>query len=155
MRVKNINDLPDHVKKQLQPQASKAEVETGICYNELVELNIEIPEVAPMLNGSSGLKRMHWTKYRDLLEKWTLLIRAKTKEKIKGRVSIAYVRSSVRAPDWDNLCASFKPIGDALVKNGVIEDDNPEIVVEFKPQWRKAKNNKDLKTTIIIREMGI
>jgi hypothetical protein len=52
--------------------------------------------------------------------------------------------------DWDNLCASFKVIGDALVANGIIEDDNPEIVVEFRPHWRKAKNNKDLITIIEI-----
>ena len=116
---------------------------------------LEINEVAPMLNGKDGLKRMHYHAYARLRDKWTWLIRSVTNANIKGRVSITYTRSSVTAPDWDNLCASFKPIGDALVKNGVIEDDNPEIVVEFKPQWRKAKNNKDLKTTIIIREMGI
>jgi len=36
------------------------------------------------------------------------------------------------------------------VANKVIKDDNPGIVVEFIPKWRKAKNNDDLKTIIEI-----
>jgi len=111
---------------------------------------LEINEVAPMLNGKDGLKRMHYHAYARLRDKWTWLIRSVTNANIKGRVSITYTRSSVRAPDWDNLCASFKPIGDALVANKVIKDDNPGIVVEFIPKWRKAKNNDDLKTIIEI-----
>ena len=112
---------------------------------------LEINEVAPMLNGKDGLMRMHWAKRRKLQEKWTWLISSVTNAKIKGRVSITYTRSSVTAPDWDNLCASFKTIGDALVKNGVIVDDNPRVVERFIPKWRKAKNNKDLKTIIEIQ----
>jgi Holliday junction resolvase RusA-like endonuclease len=93
---------------------------------------------------------MHFQVYRKLRDKWVWLIASKTRQKIKGKVTIAYTRSSVVAPDWDNISASFKPIGDALVTNGVIEDDNPNVVVEFIPKWRKAKNNNDLKTIIEI-----
>jgi Holliday junction resolvase RusA-like endonuclease len=114
------------------------------------KLIIEIDEVAPMLNGSGGLKNMHFQVYRKLRDRWVWLIASKTRQKIKGKVTIAYTRSSVVAPDWDNISASFKPIGDALVTNGVIEDDNPKVVLEFIPKWRKAKNNKDLKTIIEI-----
>jgi len=116
----------------------------------LKPIRLEIPRVASGLNGSGGLKNMHYRNYGKLRDSWQLEIRSLTNAKIKGRVSIDYTRSSVVAMDWDNLCASFKVIGDALVANGIIEDDNPEIVVEFRPHWRKAKNNKDLITIIEI-----
>jgi len=93
---------------------------------------------------------MHWSAYEKLLEKWKLLIIATNPQKFEGTVKITYTRSSVVAPDWDNLAASFKPIGDALVACGVIEDDNPSVVVEFIPRWQKAKNNNNLTTTIEI-----
>ncbi len=113
-------------------------------------IRLEIPRVAPGLNGSEGLKRMHYRKYMKLRDSWQLEIRSLTNAKIKGRVSIDYTRSSVVAMDIDNLCASFKVIGDGLVANGIIEDDNTEIITEFRPHWRKAKNNKDLITIIEI-----
>lgn len=113
------------------------------------KVTLTINDVAPGLNV---LKRMHYRNYMKLLEKWTWLIRSVTNERFKGRVSIVYTRSSVIAPDYDNLGASFKPIGDALVKNGVITDDNPHVVVSFIPKWTKAKNNKDKRTIIEITE---
>jgi hypothetical protein len=113
-------------------------------------LRIEIPEVAPMLNGSKGLKNMHYRNYMKLRDRWIALIRNATTHRIAGPVHLTYIRSSVQAPDWDNLCASFKPIGDALVENGVIRDDNPKVVETFTPIWRKAKNNADLLTIIEI-----
>jgi hypothetical protein len=33
--------------------------------------------------------------------------------------------------DWDAVAASFKPIGDALVACGIIDDDGPNIVVKL------------------------
>jgi hypothetical protein len=113
-------------------------------------LTLEIPEVAPMLNGSGGLKNMHYRNYMKLRDRWIAIIREMTSVRIIGKVHLTYIRSSVQAPDWDNLCASFKPIGDALVENGVIQDDNPKIIETFTPIWRKAKNNNDLKTIIEI-----
>lgn len=118
----------------------------------MTELIIDIDEVAPMLNGSGGLKNMHFQAYRKLRDRWVWLIRSKTSAIIKGRVSIVYIRRSVVAPDWDNISASFKPIGDALVTNKVIEDDNPKIVTSFIPKWEKAKNNASVSTTIIITQ---
>jgi hypothetical protein len=113
-------------------------------------LKLEIPEVAPMLNGKKGLKNMHYRNYMKLRDRWDSIIRDVTNERILGTVHVTYTRSSVVAPDWDNLCASFKPIGDALVNNGVIQDDSPKIIETFTPVWRKAKNNSDLITIIEI-----
>ena len=112
---------------------------------------ITINDVAPGLNGKDGLKRIHYRNYAKLLEKWQWLIREQNPPKFTGKVDIIYIRSSVQPMDWDNLAASFKPIGDALTANGVITDDNPNVVVSFTPKWRKARNNKDLITIIEIR----
>ena len=143
----DIKAFPKHIREQIENNGKPSKARTA-------DLRIEIPEVAPMLNGKDGLMRMHWTKRRKLQEKWAALISSVTNTKLKGRVSITYTRSSVTAPDWDNLCASFKTIGDALVKNGVIEDDNPHVVVEFTPKWQKAKNNNDLETIIEISKLS-
>jgi hypothetical protein len=115
-----------------------------------IPMTLEIPDTAPMLNGDKGLMRMHYRSYMKLKDKWVLLIRSVTSAKLQGRVSIDYYRSSVIAPDADNLCASFKPIGDALVANGVIEDDSFKVVSRFSAHWMKATNNKDKRTVIII-----
>jgi hypothetical protein len=113
---------------------------------------ITINAVAPGLNSKNGLKRMHYRVYGHLLNDWITLIREQNPPKFTGPVDIVYTRSSVQPMDWDNLAASFKPIGDALTANGVITDDNPNVIVSFTPKWRKAKNNKDLITIIEIRE---
>jgi flavoprotein len=117
-------------------------------------VTIEIDDVAPMLNGSQGLMRMHYRTYMKLKDKWIWLIRSRSADKFKGRVTIDYYRSSVIAPDADNLSASFKPIGDALVTNGIISDDSMKVVTRFTAHWMKAKNNKDKRTVIVITDEG-
>jgi hypothetical protein len=54
--------------------------------------------------------------------------------------------------DWDNFCSSFKHVGDALVKEGVILDDNPAIVVSFVPEQLKCKR-ADQKVIVIIEDV--
>jgi Holliday junction resolvase RusA-like endonuclease len=117
-------------------------------------VTIEIDDVAPGLNGSQGLMRMHYHNKTKLKKKWMLLIRSKTLYKFKGKVTINYYRSSVMPPDADNLSASFKFIGDALVDNGVISDDSMDVVTRFTAHWMKAKNNKDKRTVIVISDEG-
>lgn len=108
--------------------------------------------VAPGLNGNNGLINEH---FRDKKKRQTSIlweIKAKNPNKHKGKVVVTYTRASVTAPDWDNLSASFKHWGDGLVKAGIIKDDKPTIVVEFKPRWEKAKNNNSVYTIIEIED---
>lgn len=66
-------------------------------------------------------------------------------------VRVRYARTYVRlAMDWDNLGASFKPIGDALVRLGVIADDSPRIVRAFSMEQPKAQQATELGTMIEI-----
>src|SRR5690625_6542198 len=92
---------------------------------------IIIDKLAPMLNGKDGLKRMHWAKYRKVRDAWTWLIRSKKPQKHSGRVKISFIRYSTARPDWDNLYASFKVIGDALQNAGVIRDDSMDDIVSL------------------------
>ena len=104
----------------------------------------------PMLNGSAGLIRSHFHVQKKQKEKILCEILAQTNARYKGRVRVALTRYSVIEPDIDNLCASFKHIGDMLVKSKVISDDKPSVIAEFIPKWEKAKNNSEQKTVITI-----
>lgn len=115
-----------------------------------MKTEITFPYKIPMLNGSDGLIRAHYHVQKKQKQKITQYILAQTNAKYEGRVIISITRYSVIEPDIDNLCASFKHIGDALVKRGVILDDKPSIIAEFKPSWEKAKNNKEQKTVVTI-----
>lgn len=114
---------------------------------------LEFDFVTPGLNGSNGLiAENRWKKKeRQTSIKWAVI--SKNPKKHKGQVVITYTRASVNQMDWDNLSASFKHWGDSLVKAGVIEDDKPSIVVEFKPRWAKAKNHKSSYTVIEIEDV--
>ena len=107
----------------------------------------------PMLNGSDGLIRSHFHVQKKQKEKILCEILAQTKARYKGEVRVTLTRYSVTEPDIDNLCASFKHIGDMLVKCKVITDDKPSVIKDFIPKWKKAKNNKQQKTVVQIEEL--
>ena len=107
-----------------------------------------------MLNGDNGLKRMHWSKYTKVRDKWTWLIRQATKTKIKEPVNITFIRHSTRRPDWDNLYSSFKVIGDGLKTAGVLEDDTMDNIITLTAKWEKSKQ-VDQRTTITITSANI
>jgi len=104
------------------------------------------------LNGSDGLIREHWAHARKKRQMLAWKIKEKKPKAHKGKVIITYTRASVVAPDWDNLSSSFKHVGDSLVDCGVIKDDKPAIVIEFRPRWVKAKNHKSVFTLIEIED---
>ncbi|MEQ9091830.1 MAG: hypothetical protein RIE52_12110 [Balneola sp.] len=114
---------------------------------------LEFDFVLPGLNGKGGLIREHYHAKKKRKDDLYWIIR-QAKPKLHGdKVIITYTRASVIAPDWDNLSASFKHWGDCLVDAGVIKDDKPSVVVEFKPRWEKAKNNKSVYTRIEIEDV--
>lgn len=114
---------------------------------------IELPYVLPGLNGPEGLIRQHHRAAKRTKTKLWAEICAQTRDRHPGKVTITYTRASVQAPDWDNLAASFKHIGDALVQAGVIKDDKPRIVTEFRPRYAKAKNNNSTWTRVEIESV--
>lgn len=110
-----------------------------------------IKENIPGLNGGDGLMREHFHQAKRRKNGYyaTILGQSKTQEKYKGQVRITYTCYRSVLMDWDNHCASFKHIGDALVDAGVITDDKPAVIVEFRPLQVKCKRIEQRAVIII------
>lgn len=68
------------------------------------------------------------------------------------RAELKLIRYSSRAPDYDGLVHSFKPIVDALRKCLVIADDNMSVI--GKPDYRWEKIGPKLgRVEIVVREI--
>lgn len=113
------------------------------------EITFVLPCLMPGLNGDDGLMRLHFSKSEKLKDAVIYAIRKQLPPKkplvFTGKVEIRYIRYCVREStmmDWDNASASFKHIGDALVKCGVIKDDNPRIVKRFTPEQEISETKK-------------
>lgn len=104
------------------------------------------------LNGSDGLMQEHYSKGIKKKKKYQAIIRSQTRNRHLGQVSITYIGYKSVLMDWDNFAASFKYIGDSLVKTKVIVDDNPKIVRPFIVQQIKCKR-KDQRVEIIIKDL--
>jgi Holliday junction resolvase RusA-like endonuclease len=86
-------------------------------------------------------------------DQWQWLIKAEKPDKHDGAVNITYTRVSTQPMDLDNVGGSFKAIGDALVKAGIIEDDSPDIVQSLTVQWQKAESQKQQRSIIEIEDI--
>ena len=116
-------------------------------------LTIEINALPPGLNGKDGLINLHWTKRKKLKDKWLLLVMEQTRRKINAPVALIYERWTTQPMDWDNMCASFKILGDALVKAGVLIDDGPHIITVFTPKQYLVERPKDRKVRVTIKPL--
>jgi len=112
-------------------------------------INIRLTGLTPGLNGSKGLMREHWAKKMKIKAGYVARLHALKITPIHGPVKLIYIRHTSSFMDWDNTCASFKRLGDALVKAGIIKDDSPKIITEFIPKQIKCKR-KDQHTEIVI-----
>lgn len=110
---------------------------------------IEVDELAPSLNE---WQRTHWAERAKIKKKWNWLIKAEKPKKHAGAVIVTYTRVSTQPMDMDNLGASFKCIGDALVKCGVIEDDNPDVIQELRLRWEKSPTLDKQKSVIKLED---
>lgn len=111
---------------------------------------IEIEKVIPGLNGKTGLIRESHHPATERKKKMKDLVCLLTRNKHIGPVRIIFTRYTVELMDWDNMCASFKNVGDALVFARVIEDDKPAVVVEFLPKQVKVPKYDMQKSTVEI-----
>jgi hypothetical protein len=112
---------------------------------------IVLPRLLAGLNGDKGLKRQHFYDYRkDLIVLQWELKAMRIPCFIGKKVSIVYERHETHPMDWDNHCASFKMIGDALVKLRILDDDSPEIIKTFTPAKKKVHRDSEIKTIVII-----
>ena len=98
-----------------------------------VKLVIDLP--APLITPNTQ-RQMHWTKVRDAKAQTELLVKsAITKAKLKKidppiSVRLIWYAPDIKRRDADSLAPTMKAVLDALVKKGVIPDDNSTIVGE-------------------------
>lgn len=121
-----------------------------------IESFLTIPGIVAGLNGSKGLMRAHWSTVKKQKDLYRQIVRDHFKSnKVRqheGMVKITYTGYKSLFCDWDNFVSSFKHIGDSLVKEGVIVEDNPKIVVEFIPKQIKCKRSEQ-KVVVIIQDV--
>jgi len=111
---------------------------------------------APSLNRIISLsrKKFVWDHYKaDAEEQLAWEIKKQTREKFDKPVAVTFQRHAVRLLDWDNSAASFKLIGDSLVKAGVLEDDDPTHIAKYYPEQYKVSSYKDEKIIVKIWEI--
>ena len=130
----------------------------------------EIPLLAPGLNGSNGLIRMHWAKYRETKATWVQWM-AVSKHKPFVRASDGEIRAhGTPSPRWpleegvtvkitrhwcrgsemdiDNLYATAKIPLDAMRTAGIIAEDDPAVVTSLVMAQVKAPSVKEVRTIV-------
>lgn len=117
-------------------------------------ITLTIPYLAPGLNGSKGLMRMHHQAYRRLRDKWVWLIRSEAPRAGYSKCRIRITRYA-QGPfmDPDNLVSTAKLPLDALRRAGVITDDDPLSVVSLEVRQERVRKIVDRRTVIEISEV--
>ena len=111
---------------------------------------IEIPETHPSINVWTN---WHWRKQRTEKKRWAEMVGwlCKGMPQIKGKVKvkiISYFKTKHRH-DYDNYTPKF--ILDPIVEQGLIEDDNSDIITELSLEFRYDKLNP--RTEVIYEEV--
>jgi len=93
------------------------------------ELRIELTELPQSLNKKL---RKHWTKNHRENNLWDTLIYQKVFRQLPPtplkRAKLRIVKHFWRTMDFDGFVGSLKPVVDALVTAGVIEDDSWKVL---------------------------
>lgn len=139
--------LPEHIKNKIKTDSSSKKRNKD---HEECRQVLEFPLIAPGMNGDEGLIRENHWKYTARRNDYITLIKSKNIIPYAGDVTISYERHSTKMLDWDNLGASFKCWGDALEKAGVIKDDSPKTIREWRTQNVKVDSFSKIKTRIVI-----
>lgn len=91
--------------------------------------HFELPATPNQLLGA------HWSKRAKHANKWERLVWKyvwpfKPAQPLR-RATLTFMRGSSRELDPDNLPGSFKAVQDALVKCGIILDDNNNVITAY------------------------
>lgn len=106
------------------------------------EITFTIPYLTDGLNGKTGLIRGHFMAAKKEKEYIAAILREQKPQgfyPITRRIKVTYTRYTSHLMDWDNACASFKHIGDALQMAGILSDDSPAVIAVFLPVQVKCK----------------
>jgi|SRR6056297_2387254 len=132
-----FNTLPDHLKDKIK---NKEDIKNFGTENKLI-----VPGVMPGMNEIIDQNKIHWSNYHEIKKDYDDIVSfyaqqqgIKFFEKVKLNITY-YMKNKKKDPD--NLCAAKKFILDGLVKAGVLEDDNWDIVKEFNETWEVDREN--------------
>jgi Holliday junction resolvase RusA-like endonuclease len=116
-----------------QPQPAPPEAPAPeVLADEAVRLFTFFGKV-PGNNGAGGLLRLHWSRRQKLLHdyEWQVAAAHRRAPPLAGPVRLELTRYSTGSGmDYDNLVSTGKLLIDALVRAGVLPDDNPAVLVE-------------------------
>jgi hypothetical protein len=124
----------------------------------------------PSLNGPGGLIRMHHRRKAKLRGEIGVLVlafmpwavrqarssnRLRSLPALPGRWRVQFTRRSLRANllDADNLAASFKLLGDALVDQCVLTDDSPRYLGQLVPDQERVDDRRETGTHLLFEPM--
>ena len=102
-------------------------------------------EGLPATYNATAMKS-HWFKIRnknlwkDLISHHVRGLEPKQGPLAKARCSLT--RCSSKAPDYDGLVQSFKPVLDGLVQSGILIDDAMSVIGKPEYQWEPAKRGQ-------------
>ena len=106
-------------------------------------LYLQVHGFAPEgLNGRRGLIRSGPRRLEDRVNFLASLFRkGRARGRFEGPVTVCYARGFRASPmDSDNLSASFKCVGDALVRAEILEGDGPGVLELVALQDRRPKD---------------
>lgn len=101
---------------------------------------IRVPAVPPSLNE---IIRMHWSDLRKKKKAWATLVRSQQREGVHTPVQFTYHMARPGLLDMDNLYGSSKILIDALVRAGVLPDDDPQCVASIEASQERAGDDEE------------
>ena len=105
---------------------------------------------------STPNSRRHWREVHKENEAWYSAVRAAAWSKRPAtplsKAKLTLTRVSATEPDYDNLCASFKPVIDGLRYAGVLLDDKKQNIGMADYFWEKCSPRKGC-ITICVEEV--
>lgn len=123
----------------------------------LYRLELEISGLPKRFNQGQG---SHWTVRHQEAQKWhkrvlgrMVVTRSFPPKRPLSRARVTLIRYSSRAPDFDGLVQSFKPVMDALKKCLIILDDNMEVIGKPDYRWEQTCRGEG-KIRILVEEVA-
>lgn len=107
----------------------------------------------PGNNGKNGLIRMKTKAKLELKKRFFWTTREQTRNRHLGAVRLELIRHGLQVMDYDNLVSTGKLLIDAIVKTGVLSDDNPDVIKERDYSQTHALNAKSQRTIIRITDL--
>jgi hypothetical protein len=115
---------------------------------------ITFPGKVPGLNGAGGLLRMHWRRAQQMKKAFLLQVLAAGLRPMVGPVRFELTRYSTgREMDFENLTSTGKYPTDALVKAGILPDDNPTIIAERAYKQTRVATAAEQRTVIRLTQL--